>query len=218
MNSVIPQVKQNASGHSSETSGNTPLRQALPESDEALKQLQKQLQKAREQEGRTTAEFLAECSPEQIAALNARELNKLINVLPDRYKEALRESESGITEITVQVGRPLLTVINGEPKIILPNDPISEEDMVKIKSKLGTPQNLETGRINLKPSTDSSGEIEDLHRVSWFSSGDLPVDEKSAKTKNPFERAFASVKNFVLTLRPGRAFTQQDLKLVKAGN
>jgi stage III sporulation protein SpoIIIAA len=190
-----------------------PLQQVLPESDTAFQQLQEELKRAR-QNGRTTAEVLAGLPPQDIAALNARELGKLLDVLPSRYKAALKEYESGITEITVQVGRPLLTVINREPKIILPNDPISERDMVKIKSKLGTPQNLETGRINLKPSTDSSGEIEDLHRVSWFSSGDLPVDEKSAKTKNPFERAFASVKNFVLTLRPGRAFTQQDLKLV----
>jgi stage III sporulation protein SpoIIIAA len=133
--------------------------------------------------------------------------------LPDKQREALKK-ESGITEITVQIGRPLLTVINHEPKIILPDDPISEKEMIQIKSKLGTPQNLETGRINLKPSVDSSGEIEDLHRVSWFSSGDLPADEKSPKTKTPWERAYASVKNFVLTLRPGRAFTQQDLKLV----
>jgi stage III sporulation protein SpoIIIAA len=198
----------------SSISENTPLQQALPKPGEALMQLHRQLKEARKN-GRTTAEFLAECSPQDIATLNARELHKLINVLPERHKQALKEHESGITEITVQADRPLLTVINGEPRIILPSDPITEDEMISIKDKLGTPQNLETGRINLKPSVDDGGEvIEDLHRVSWASTGDLPADDKTAKAKNPLKRAYDSVKNLLLTLRPGRAFTQQDLSLV----
>jgi stage III sporulation protein SpoIIIAA len=212
MNSPISPVRQ--PGHPSTTSGNTPLRQVLPESDTAFQQLQQELKQAH-QNGRTTAEVLADRSPAEIAALNARELNKLINVLPDRYKAALKEHESGITEITAQVGRPLLTVIKGEPKIILPNEPITEAEMISIKNNLGTPQNLETGRINLKPSVDTNGEpIEDLHRVSWASTGDLPADEKNAKTRNPLQRAYDSIQNLVLTLRPARAFTKQDLNLV----
>jgi stage III sporulation protein SpoIIIAA len=194
---------------------NTPLNAAISRSDEAIQLLRKQLEEARQKDGRTTAEFLADLSPEDIAALNARELQKLISVLPERYQAALKEHESGITEITAQVGRPLLTMINGEPKRILPNEPMKEPEMVFIKNKLGTPQNLETGRINLKPSLDGSGEIiEDLHRVSWASTGDLPADDKTAKTKNPLERAYNSIQNLLLTLRPGRAFVKQDLKLV----
>ena len=209
MNSGIKQTAIQAPS----ISENTPLQQALPESGEALMQLHKRLKTARE-ENRTTAEVLAELPAEDIATLNARELRKLINVLPERHQQALQEHESGITEITVQVGRPLLTVINGEPRIILPSDPITEGEMTSIKDKLGTPQNLETGRINLKPSVDNGGEIEDLHRVSWASTGDLPADDKAAKAMNPLERAYASVKNLLITLRPGRAFTQQDLSLV----
>jgi stage III sporulation protein SpoIIIAA len=214
MNSLIPQVQQ-VSGRPSTINEHTPLRQTLPQPNEALKRLQQQLKEAR-QDGRTTAEFLAELPPQDIAALNARELHKLIGVLPDRYKEALKEHESGITEITAQVGRSLLTFIKGEPKIILPNEPITEAEMISIKDNLGTPQNLETGRINLKPSVDTNGEpIEDLHRVSWASTGDLPADEKNAKTRNPLQRAYDSIQNLVLTLRPGRAFNRQNMSLVE---
>jgi ATPase subunit of ABC transporter with duplicated ATPase domains len=50
--------------------------------------------------------------------------------------------------------------------------------------------------------------------VSWASTGDLPADKKNAKTRNPLQRAYDSIRNLVFTLRPGRAFTKQDLNLV----
>jgi hypothetical protein len=142
---------------SSGTSRDMSLKQALAESDTAFEQLQQQLKEARGN-GKRIADFLKDLPPEDIATLNTPGVNRIIDVLPGRYREALEEYKHRITEITAQTGRPLLTLIDGEPKIISSGEPISEQEMIAIKSKLGTPQNFETGRINLKPILDAKGE------------------------------------------------------------
>lgn len=138
---------------------------------------------------------------EEVSALNRKEIQVLVSLLPKEHQEALMPSLLALRQIQVAVDRPVRARVNDEWQDVLPDKIISRKEYDEMMNKISLDPVSNRGSVK--------GETT-LHRVSVAHSGSNVLSkgqEISSKAMKIVQSAWAS-------LRVGRPYVKQDHNLL----
>lgn len=173
--------------------------------------------------GRITQADVQAMSTEEINALNKKEVQSLVSLLPREHQEALMPYLLSLKQVQLAVDKEVRARVGDEWLDILPGRTISREEYDGIIEKVSLDPVSNRGSIQ---NHDNGNKIVRFHRVAVAYSGpstpmDKPDDATNPsnwidKVKDGANQVVENLKSAWASLRVGRPYVKQDDDLLKS--
>ena len=173
--------------------------------------------------GRITQAHVQAMSNEEVNALNKKEVQSLVSLLPREHQEALMPYLLSLKQVQVAVDKEVRARVGDEWLDILPGRSISRAEYDGIIEKVSVDPASNRGSIQ-NPDTESK--VVPFHRISVAYSGpSVPMNKSEDATNSPnwidklkdgANQAVNNLKSAWASLRVGRPYVKQDPGLLNA--